>query len=93
MRVLMLGNSFTYFNDMPKILAELLGEEVVSHTRGGAFLSEQLNAETEMGAKTLKALQEEQWDYVVLQEQSRAYFSACGITRQEISSFENLFLA
>ena len=28
-----------------------------------------------------------------LQEQSRAYFSACGITRQEISSFENLFLA
>lgn len=72
MRVLMLGNSFTYFNDMPKILAELLGEEVVSHTRGGAFLSEQLNAETEMGAKTLKALQEEQWDYVVLQEQSRA---------------------
>ena len=72
MRILMLGNSFTYFNDMPKLLAAITGEEVVSHTRGGAFLSEQLNAETEMGAKTLKALSEEKWDYVVMQEQSMA---------------------
>lgn len=72
MRILMLGNSFTYFNDMPRIVEQLLGAEVVSHTRGGAFLSEQLNMETEMGAKTLKALKEEKWDYVVMQEQSRA---------------------
>ena len=72
MRILMLGNSFTYFNDMPQILAHLLGCEVVAHTRGGAYLAEQLNPETEMGAKTLKALREEKWDYVVLQEQSNA---------------------
>ena len=72
MRILMLGNSFTYFNDMPQILAPLLGCEVVAHTRGGAYLAEQLNPETEMGAKTLKALREEKWDYVVLQEQSNA---------------------
>ncbi|MDO4739406.1 MAG: SGNH/GDSL hydrolase family protein [Eubacteriales bacterium] len=72
MRILMLGNSFTYFNDMPKLLAQMLGEEVVAHTRGGAFLSEQLNEEAEMGMQTLRALREEKWDYVVLQEQSRA---------------------
>ncbi len=72
MRILMLGNSFTYFHDMPDILAAMLGAEVVAHTRGGAMLAEQLNPDTEMGARTLKALKEEKWDYVVLQEQSNA---------------------
>ena len=38
MRILMLGNSFTFYNDMPKILAGMLGAEVVAHTRGGAYL-------------------------------------------------------
>ncbi|MBQ3080671.1 MAG: SGNH/GDSL hydrolase family protein [Clostridia bacterium] len=70
MRILMLGNSFTYYHRMPEILSEILKCEVVSHTRGGAQLSEQLNENTEMGARTLKALREEKWDYVVLQEQS-----------------------
>ncbi len=70
MRILMLGNSFTYYNDMPSTLAELTGAEVIAHTRGGAHLAEQLNPETEMGAKTLAALENESWDYVVLQEYS-----------------------
>lgn len=72
MRILMLGNSFTYFHDMPKMLASILGEEVVAHTRGGAFLHEHLDPNEELGSKTLKALKEEKWDYVVLQEQSKA---------------------
>ena len=72
MRILMLGNSFTYFHDMPDILAAMLKAEVVAHTRGGAMLAEQLNPQTEMGAKTLRALTEEKWDYVVMQEQSNA---------------------
>ena len=66
----MLGNSFTFFNDMPRMLAKLTGAEVVAHTRGGAFLSEQLNPETALGVKTLTALEEEHWDYVILQEMS-----------------------
>ena len=72
MRILMLGNSFTFFHDMPQILAHLLGCEVVAHTRGGAYLAAQLNPETQMGSETLKALREEKWDYVILQEQSNA---------------------
>lgn len=72
MRILMLGNSFTYFHDMPKMLATILGEEVVVHTRGGAFLHEHLDPQAELGSKTLKALKEEKWDYVVMQEQSKA---------------------
>ena len=42
MRILMLGNSFTSTNNMPKMLAELTGAEVIHHTRGGARLSEQM---------------------------------------------------
>lgn len=71
MRILMLGNSFTYFNDLPDLLAALTGWEVASHTRGGAYLSEHLDPDAELGCKTLPALQNERWDYVVLQEQSR----------------------
>ena len=50
----------------------MLDAEVVAHTRGGAMLSEQFKPGTEMGARTLKALKEEKWDYIVLQEQSNA---------------------
>lgn len=78
MRILMLGNSFTYCNGMPEMLKTVLEEkteektEVVAHTRGGAYLAEHCNSETEMGARTLAALKNEKWDYVVLQEQSNA---------------------
>ena len=72
MRILMIGNSFTYYNDMPRILSAMLGEEVVSFTRGGAYLSAHLDAEDEMYQPTHKALAEEKWDYVILQEQSNA---------------------
>lgn len=76
MRILMLGNSFTFYNDMPQMLAKLTGAEVAAHTRGGAWLSEQLNPETEMGQRTLTALEQEQWDYVVMQEQSHGAITA-----------------
>jgi len=93
MKILMLGNSFTYCNDMPRILAALLQADVTAHTRGGARLSEHLNPQTELGAKTLPALQNEKWDYVVLQEQSaapvltaeafqRSVFELCKLIRQ-----------
>ena len=70
MRILMLGNSFTYYNDMPAMLAELTDAEVVTHARGGAILAEQLSEDDQMGALTLAALEEGGWDYVVLQEKS-----------------------
>lgn len=70
MKILMLGNSFTYCNDLDKMLAERLGACVVRNVRGGARLSEQLNPATELGANA-KKLFEEKWDYVVLQEMSR----------------------
>ncbi len=70
MRILMLGNSFTFANHMPHMLAQVTGAEVVHHTRGGARLSEQLNSKTKLGAQTQAALVKEHWDYVILQEMS-----------------------
>ena len=62
----MLGNSYTFVNEMPGMLAELTGAEVVQHTRGGARLAEQLNPKTKMGERTQDALKNQKWDYVVL---------------------------
>lgn len=70
MKILMLGNSFTFANNMPDTLAELTGAEVVQHTRGGARLAEQLNPKTKMGKRTQEALQNQKWDFVILQEMS-----------------------
>lgn len=91
MRILMLGNSLTFVNNMPRTLAGLTGAEVVHHTRGGARLSEHLNPGTKLGARTQAALQNERWDYVVLQEMSngpitspKSFFSSVGQLCEQI---------
>ena len=76
MKILMLGNSFTYANDMPAMLAEITGAEVAQITRGGARLAEQTNPNTRLGKKNFAALEEEHWDYVVLQEMSNGPITA-----------------
>lgn len=76
MRILMLGNSFIFVNDMPTMLAQITGAEVVHHTRGGARLAEHLNPDTKMGARTQEALKKEKWDYVILQEMSNGPITA-----------------
>lgn len=58
------------------MLAELLHAEAVHHTRGGAYLSEHLDPETELGARTQQALLSERWDYVVMQEYSTGPITA-----------------
>ncbi len=70
MRILMLGNSFTFAHDMPSMLAELTGAEVLQITRGDAYLAEQLDPQTTTGERTRAALEEKHWDYVILQEMS-----------------------
>ena len=90
MRILMLGNSFTYYNDMPSILAELTGAEVVQHTRGGAFLFEHLDPENDLGKRTLPALAKESWDYVILQENSRGPIAFPEDFRKSVSALCSL---
>ena len=71
MRILFLGNSFTFFHDMPDMVAEILNAEVGRTLRGGAYLSQHLDPADELCAITHKLLTEEKWDYVVLQDHSR----------------------
>ena len=69
------------------MLAALTGGEVVCHARGGARLSEQLNPNTRLGARTQAALAGERWDYVVLQEMSHGPITA---SKSFFSSVEGL---
>jgi len=70
MKILMIGNSFTYYHKMPRILEKLTGAEVVARAEGNAFLNDHLDPDSPIGAATLKLLTEEKWDYVVIQEYS-----------------------
>ena len=71
LRVLFVGNSYTYFNDLPAMLRTLAGagrDSIVVHvasvTEGGASLR------THWNDRTIARIRERAWDYVVLQEQS-----------------------
>jgi hypothetical protein len=70
-RILFIGNSYTYVNDLPKMIAELANagkQRPLEHDRetpGGCSLEKHWKDE-----KALKKIQAGPWDYVVLQEHS-----------------------
>ncbi|HEY9676581.1 MAG TPA: hypothetical protein V6C76_01165 [Drouetiella sp.] len=73
LRVLFIGNSFTYVNDMPNIFAELVKQRTpniqvtgVLRAVGGHTLAQFSNEKDTMGLIDSK----DGWNYVVLQEQS-----------------------
>ena len=73
-KILFIGNSFTYFNDMPELLKQLfdganIPVEIASVVKGGWYLSRYADPENEMHPAILEAAKQE-WDYVVLQDQS-----------------------
>ena len=79
MRVAWVGNSYTYFNDLPKMLATLaaLAPEPIQVTHeevtpGGTSLTDHADLSIATGKKTKKMLDAEAgWNYVVLQDQSQ----------------------
>jgi hypothetical protein len=71
-KILFVGNSFTARNDLPALLAQLAATDGKSapleaqiFSAGGASLRTHLNK-----GEVQEALEQSQWDYVVLQEQS-----------------------
>lgn len=69
----MIGNSFTFCNDLPNTLAEISGYDVTQHTLGGAYLDMFLDKDTDYGKRTYELLDKSfGWDIVILQEQSNA---------------------
>ena len=77
-KILFIGNSYTYYNDMPDIvqlIATKAGYNVtVEHvTKGGWTLEKQADPADEVGAKVAEKLDPKnygKYDYVILQEQS-----------------------
>lgn len=70
-RVLFIGNSYTYYNNMPNLvnsLANSVGDTVIhdSHAPGGETFQGHASNST-----TLSKIQQGNWDFVVLQEQSQ----------------------
>ncbi|GAB5551850.1 MAG: hypothetical protein Sapg2KO_14410 [Saprospiraceae bacterium] len=73
LRILFIGNSYTYYNSMPELLKSLILEkfpERVVETQliseGGMTLAHHWQEES-----TLETIRSGEWDYVVLQEQSK----------------------
>lgn len=69
-RVLFIGNSLTFFNDLPGMFAELAQSdghevEVDMSAQGGWTWSHHATSTT-----TLEKIEQQNWDFVVLQEQS-----------------------
>ncbi len=74
MKILFIGNSYTFYNDLPSIVCNLSkdsGKEISvdSVTKGGRFLHENLG-EDEYTAKLRSLVLENEYDILVLQEQS-----------------------
>ena len=75
-KILFIGNSYTYYNNMP---ARYFGEimqaagykvKIMSLTKGGWTLLNSSNARDELGSKVDSILKNQEFDFVVLQEQS-----------------------
>lgn len=70
LRIMLIGNSFTYYNSLGAKLKDITHADVVEQTKGAAHISDHLDASSELGAKTQAALDKGPWDYVVIQEMS-----------------------
>ncbi len=75
MNVLFIGNSYTYFNDLPQMFETLCRQNgkdvsVCSLTVGGRELHENLNPEDEKYTELVKYIKEKSPDAMILQEQS-----------------------
>ncbi len=97
-RVLLIGNSFTYYNEMNRPngifyqLATNAGYRVTvdSVYKGGYYLHQFLNEKDEYGAKVLELLNTVKYDMVVLQDQSAAPITNPGDFYDSCRSFKKL---
>ncbi len=70
MRVLFLGNSYTYVNDLPAVFAELARSAGKNVETGMVASGGETLAQHAASAESLDAIRNTRWQFVVLQEQS-----------------------
>jgi len=69
-RILFIGNSYTYVNDLPQVLASLARSGGHRVQTGMAAVGGWTLADHAASSRTLELLRASKWDFVVLQEQS-----------------------
>lgn len=79
-RILFVGNSHTYTNDLPLLFSELtkaMGQEsdVQELSEGRYTLTQFADSSDTLGAALAQKLSEESWDFVILQENTNDAFS------------------
>ena len=84
LRVLFIGNSYTFFNDMPRQLQALAAScgqkmSVSQQTHGGWRLSQHAAS-----PQTLEAIRWGGWDFVVMQEQSKLPAREAEVVEQQM---------
>lgn len=72
-KILMIGNSYTWFNKMPEMLEKISSSagvktKVTSVTCGGASLKHFADKSTRIGRRVNQLLKSQKWDYVILQD-------------------------
>ena len=80
-RILFVGNSHTYTNDLPSIFAQIAeamghGSDVQELTEGAYNLTEFADPQDQLGAVLNQKLTEEAWDFVIIQENTNDAFSS-----------------
>lgn len=80
-RILFVGNSHTYTNDLPVIFSEIAGAmghpaDVQEITAGAYTLTQFADETDEVGSVVNQRLTDETWDFVILQENTNDAFSA-----------------
>jgi len=70
-RILFIGNSYTYVNDLPRMLEKLASHEAKPIKADSSTLPGATLADIWKKGDALKAIQTGNWDYVVLQEHSQ----------------------
>lgn len=73
--ILFIGNSFTFVNDLPKMLETVAADAEVeiataSVLKGGAYLHQFADPDHELGKRLAETYPTQNWDSIVLQDQS-----------------------
>ena len=98
MKVLFIGNSYTYYNDMPALFKKECEKngvtaEVTSVTAGGYRLRQFLSDDDEYALKRKRLLGSETYDYIVLQEHSTVPLIDPGAFLECVSEFTEMIKA
>lgn len=94
-RMIFVGNSHTYVNDLPGLFHALTAAaghtiDVYECSEGAYYLKMFADSEDEMGSVLVEALENESWDFVILQENTNGAISADKEMKEPVRKLDTL---